>query len=211
MGWLYWQKVTIGLSGDPAADWRKAMDFSARAIELEEYGDFYALAAILAQGSGQHDAAIALADKAIALLPGSADANALGGLVKATAGQVREGLELMERGMRLEPDYPEWLPAAVTYARLELGLYDEARKLAREVLASDMKDVRAKPQAQSVLTVAAAFEGDMVAARKEAGKLLEIFPQASAAHGRAFRSTHRDQAFLERYLDALVQAGIPED
>lgn len=210
MGWLFWQKLTLGLSNDPATDWQKAMDFSSHAIELEEYGDFYTLAAILTQIVGQHDEAIALADKAIALAPGSADANALGGLVKATSGQPREGLELMERGMRLEPDYPEWLPASVTYARLELGLYDEARKLAREVLASDMNDVRAKPQAQSVLVVAAVFEGDMAAARKEAKKLLEIFPQASAAYFRQIRAAHRDQSFLERYLDALVQAGILE-
>lgn len=210
MGWLFWQKLTLGLSDDPATDWQKAMDFSSRTIELEEYGDFYTLAAILTQVASHHDEATALADKAIALAPGSADANALGGLVKATSGQVREGLELMERGMRLEPDYPEWLPASVTYARMELGLYEEAKRLAREVLASNMNDVRAKPQAQSVLVVAAVFEGDTAAARKEAKKLLEIFPQASAAYFRQIRAAHRDQSFLERYLDALVQAGIPE-
>lgn len=121
MGYIHWQKISIGISTDPAKDWMQAARFSARALEIQEFGEGYTLAALLAQGSGDHDKAIALADKAIALSPGSADANALAGLVKAMCGQAREGLDHMEMGMRLEPDYSEWLPAPVNFARLELG------------------------------------------------------------------------------------------
>ncbi|MCE8534740.1 hypothetical protein KBY24_15235 [Ruegeria pomeroyi] len=210
MGYLYWQKVAIGISADPASDWAKATEFSERAIEVQENGEVYTLAAVLAQGAGDRDKAIAMANKAVSMSPGSADANSLGGMVKAIAGQTREGLELMERGMRLEPDYPEWLPAPINFARLELGEYDAARKLALEVLASDTKNVQAKPYAAEILTVLAVFEGDMKEARKQAQNLLKIHPRASAASVRKARANYWNREFVDRYIDALVQAGIPE-
>ncbi len=211
MGYLHWQKVVMRLSTNPAADWAEAGRLARRALELREFGDFYTLAAVLALEEYRHDDAIALADKAVALAPSSADTNALAGMVKATSGQTREGLELMELGMRLEPDYPGWLPAPVNFARLELGRYDQAEQLATEVLASDIRDVRAKPFAAAVLTAVAVFEGDLTAAQKRARRLTEIFPKASAANARQIRRAYKNQVFVERYIDALVQAGIPEN
>ena len=151
-----------------------------------------------------------MADKAVSLSPGSADANALAGVVKAISGQTREGLELMERGMRLEPDFPEWLPAPVNFARIELGQYDKARKLALEVLASDTSDVRAKPYAAAALTAIAVFSGDMAEARDRAAGLQRLFPDVSGEFARRARAEYKNQDFVERYVQALIAAGIPQ-
>lgn len=209
MGYLYWQKVIMGLSKDAEGDWAEAWRFGQRALEIEEFGEGYTLLAFLAQHSKLYEDAIAHADRAIELSLGSADANVLAGTVKALSGQPREGLDLMLRGMRLEPDYPEWVPANVNWARLQLGQIEEAKALAQTVLASDLKDIRAKPAAASALVVAAVFEGDMVEARQEARRLLKIFPQASVSYGRQMRASYKDQEFVEKYLDALSKAGIP--
>lgn len=211
MGWVHWQKVQIGLSADPATDWQEAKRLVDRALEIQEFGEGYTLAAVLEHRRENYDDAIAMADKALVMSPGSADANSLAGLVKAMSGQSREGLEHMELGMRLEPDYPEWVPAPVNFARLELGRIEEAKKLAREVLASDAQDVRAKPYAASLLTAAAVFEGDMEEARAQAQNLIRIYPKASASTARRARGGYRDREFVERYVDALVQAGIPDN
>ncbi|MFD0916852.1 adenylate/guanylate cyclase domain-containing protein [Pseudahrensia aquimaris] len=211
MGFIYWQKVTIGISADIPGDWAKATEFSNRALEIEEFGEGYTLGAVLAQGARKFEEAIKLADKAILLSPGSADSNALGGMVKAMSGQTLEGLEHMERGMRLEPDYPEWLPAPINFARLELGRNTEARKLAQEVLATDIQDVRAKPNAAGILVAAAVFDGDMNEARARALDLQKIYPGITGAFARMARSTYKNQAFVEKYVNALVQAGIPEN
>ncbi|MBE1283337.1 MAG: hypothetical protein GJ676_08485 [Rhodobacteraceae bacterium] len=210
MGFIHWQKTVIGISTDPAADWAKAMEYAQKALDIQEFGEAYTLAALLEQGKGNHDQAIEYADKAVALSPGSADANSLGGLVKAVGGQTREGLDLMELGMRMEPDYPEWLVAPVNYARLELGRIEDAKELAREVLKRDMQDIRAKPYAAALLTVAAVFEDDMEKARERAAYLLDIYPKASASESRRARATYKDQDFVERYVAALVAAGIPD-
>ena len=210
MGYIHWQKVVLGISTDSARDWGKSTKYSNLALEIEEFGEGYTLAALLKQGSRSFDEAIALADKAISLSPGSGDANALAGLVKIQSGQPREGLALMERGMRLEPDYPDYVPQYVNLARMELGLYAEAKKLAEEVLASDTKDVRAKPNAAAVLTAIAVFEGDMEAARVQAANLLKLHPQASGAATRTNYASFKQQDFIEKYANALVQAGVPE-
>ena len=112
--------------------------------------------------------------------------------------------------MRLEPDYPEWLPGPVNYARLELGRYDDAERLAREVLASNTNDVRAKPFAASMLVVLAVFQDDIDGAKRRAKDFLDLVPDASAANAKRLRWLYKDQEFVDRYANALIQAGIPE-
>ncbi|MGX9351393.1 adenylate/guanylate cyclase domain-containing protein [Shimia sp. W99] len=211
MGWLYWQKVIIGLSQDRSADLATAQRFVDKALATQEFSEAYTLAAVLALENKLHAKAIVFADKALALSPGSAEANAIGGWVKAASDQPREGLHHMELGMRLEPDYPEWLPAAVNFARLELGLYKDAARLAREVLASDTQDVRAKPYAASMLVAVAVFQGDLEEAKSRAKDFLERVPHASAAYARKLRWQYKNQDFVDQYANALVQAGIPEN
>lgn len=210
MGFLHWQKVILGLSKDPGHDWAEARRFGERALEIEEFGEGYTLLAFLAQSSGDFEQAIAYADRAVELAPGMADANTLAGSVKVFSGQAREGLALLLRGMRLEPDYPDWVPGSINWARLQLGQFEEVKALARSVLASDVKDVRAKPSAQADLVVAAVFEGDLPEARALARKLIEVSPSVSLESIRQLRGRTKDQDFVERYLDALRQAGIPE-
>ncbi len=211
MGYLYWQKPIIGLSSDPAADRATARQYAERALEIEEFGDAYTLAALLTLSPDRYDEAIALADKAVALSPGSADANSLAGVVKSIAGQAREGLELMERGMRLEPDYPGWLPESINFARIELGRYEDAKQLAKAVLDSDVEDVRAKPDAAAALTAIAVFEGDMAEAQARAAELLALYPAANAAWARKRRAGYKDKDFSEKYVNALIKAGLPEN
>lgn len=211
MGYIHWQKAILGISKDRSHDWAEAIRLGKRALELEEFGEGYTLLAFLAQNSGQFDEAIVYADRAVELSPGSADANSLAGTVKVFSGQPREGLELLLRGMRLEPDYPDFVPANVNWARLQLGQLDEAKALARTVLASEIKDVRAKPTASLHLVVAEVYSGDIEAARKKARIALERFPHLNLSDVRIWSAQIKDQDYVERYLGALRQAGIPEN
>lgn len=68
------------------------------------------------------------------------------------------------------------------------------------MLASDIKDVRAKPFAAGVLVAAAVFEGDMVEARARMKDLLRIFPKANASYARAIRVEYKNQDFVEKYV-----------
>ncbi|WP_282121393.1 adenylate/guanylate cyclase domain-containing protein [Ruegeria atlantica] len=210
IGYLYWQKPILGISTDPISDRETAMNYANRALEIEEFGEGYTLAALLTLAQGSYSETIALADKAVALSPGSADVNSLAGQVKLVSGQTLEGLELLERGMRLEPDYPEWLPDPINMARMELGKYDEAKTLANQVLASNPKDVRAKRDAAAVLVAVAVFEGDMEEARRQMENLLELFPGANSDWAARERSGFKNQDFTSKYIDALIQAGLPD-
>lgn len=100
---------------------------------------------------------------------------------------------------------------SVNEARLQLGLLEDAKALARSVLASNTNDIRAKPGAASNLVVAAVFEGKMDEARAAAQRLLLINPTASISSDRRLRARYKDQEFVERILDALAKAGVPKE
>ena len=210
VGWIHWQRIVLGISKDPGADMAEAMRLSDRALAIGESGEGFTLAAILALYSGRHDQAIAYADRALELAPGSAESHSVGGMAKASSGQAEEGLALMLRSMRLEPVYHEWLPGQVIWAYLELGQLEEAKALARAVLVADVKDVRAKPTAQMGLIAAAAFAGNTQEAQDAAQAQLDVWPQTNISVLRSDFGHYKNQEFVEKYLDALRAAGIPE-
>lgn len=211
IGYLHWQKVVIGISANPETDWTEAKRLALRSLDIEEFGEGYTLLAFMALRERNHEEAIRYADRALVLSPGTGDANSLAGAVKAASGQPLEGLKHMELGMRLEPDYPDWVPAEVNFARLELGRYDEARELALAVVSSDAEDVRAKPAALGALTSLEVFSGNMDEAHRWADELIKAYPQASAKTARNNRQMYKNQEFVEKYIAALVAAGIPEE
>ncbi len=211
IGFLHWQKVIIGISEDPASDWAEAGRLARKALEIEEFGEGYTLLAYFQLGNKNYDEAIKYADMAIEISPGSADANSIGGLIKAVSGQTKEGLGYMEAGMRLEPDYPDWLPAPVNFARIQLREYDRARELALQVLASKVEDVRARPRALGALIAINVIEGDMDAARAWADELKSDYPEYTVAHFDTFYRLHKYRDFVEKYLTALETAGVPKE
>ncbi|MEW9922007.1 adenylate/guanylate cyclase domain-containing protein [Marimonas sp. MJW-29] len=211
MGYLHLQKLWLGISKDPAKDLAEAERFARQALNAEEFGEGYTLMAYLDVAKGNCNGANTHADRAQALSPSVSEAHLLGGSIKIQCGRVEEGLLDMERGMRMEPNYPDFVPEIVVYARLELGRYDKARELAEAVMASDdIVDPGAKPHAAAHLAVLSVFEGDMTEARHWGQELMELNPKATAAAERASRLNYVNQNFVEKYVAALVAAGIPE-
>ncbi|MFC6639286.1 hypothetical protein ACFQDR_19825 [Sulfitobacter sediminilitoris] len=70
--------------------------------------------------------------------------------------------------------------------------------------------MRAKPFAASMLVALAVFQEDIVEAKRRAQDFLNLVPNASAANARQLRWLYKDQEFVDRYANALIQAGIPE-
>ncbi len=157
-----------------------------------------------------HESAIAYAERALELSTAGGDENTLTGWVKISSGQPAEGVELMKLGMRYEPDYPHYIPYGLAFGLMMLGRYDEAKVLDNGLLASSTNDVRAHPRATRQLAAMAMFEGDPASARRFVERLLAIQSGASVASLKRDHYYVKDQAFVERYADALRQAGLPE-
>ncbi|MCA0871868.1 hypothetical protein LCL97_13600 [Seohaeicola saemankumensis] len=209
VGYVYWQRIMLGLSKDPAADYAEAMRYAQMAIDNGGDGNTYTLKAMLHNDLGHYDEAIAGVREAVAMTPSGADVLMVGGYTLAMSGELDEGIDLMLRGMRLEPDFPEWVPATLALAYLQKGDHQKAREFANAVLEANGVDKRALRRALGALAAIAVWEGQMDTARSHVQTILELFPN----HNRKFAVktvTNRDTAFINRLYDALVAAGLPE-
>lgn len=211
LAWLPWQRVILGMSEDPAGDFEKSRQLVAEALAMHEWGDPYILTAVIDAAVGNYDEAIASANRAIDLSPGGADVNAIGGLALYNSGDAKRGLEYMLTGMRLEPDYPEWLPGSLYPALMEAGRYDETISLAQSVLNREMRDVRAHPQAWAGLAAAYALKGDITNAKAVVREMLKKNPDLTveAMTARYDLQAQAPRAFHKSLIDAIVAAGVP--
>jgi len=209
-GWVHWQKVFLGLSKVPGKDLAVAREYAENSLSLfEENFNAYTLLATLDMFARKHESAIANADRAIELAPTSGYNIAIAGWVKNRSGQPREGMKLLKRAMRLEPYHWEWIPLEVAFVHLTLGEYDKARAISEGLLASSVVNVTIHPIALQTLAAISVFEGDVDRASQHFKKSISIQPRQSVATVRRRNYYMKNQAFLERFLDALRRAGLP--
>ena len=148
--------------------------------------------------------AIRHTEHAIAMKPGYADAHALLAWILHFAGRPREGLESMERAVRLNPRVPS------IYRMVRGALYYSQGK-PDMALAELMPAVEINPSFQQLriwLAAAYASAGRLEDAQWEAGEILALYPGFSvAAVERIFPI--RDPAYLERFVADLRKTGLP--
>ncbi|MEW9922403.1 adenylate/guanylate cyclase domain-containing protein [Marimonas sp. MJW-29] len=209
LSWIPWQRVILGMSKDPGADFMAARAGAKAALAMQEWGDPYTLIAVAENGLGNFDAAIVAAEKAIELAPGGSDPNAIGGLALYTAGEAKRGLDHMLKAMRLEPDYPEWLPGSLYPALMENGQHDDVISLAQSVLARDVRDARAHFQASGGLIAAYALKGDLNRARSALRALQQQVPNVTIEMLTASRRTEKPRPFHDKLISAYIAAGLP--
>lgn len=210
LGWLDWQRVVLLISDDPAADLASARDWGEKAIEMGGDGTSYIFIAVLEIAATNYDAAVENAEKAMAATPGDSDVLNLAGWTFAASGLPEKGIDLMRRGMRQEPNYPEWVASGLAYAYLMAGDLEAARDVAGGVLASDGTDMRSRYRSMGILAAVAVWQGDMPEARRQMSDLLDMVPSMTRTKLKAANGNVRDAAFVKRYLDALVTAGLPD-
>jgi adenylate cyclase len=151
------------------------------------------------------DAGLAAGDRALALAPNSALVLFLGGWNRLYVDDWRTASAQMERAMRLSPVDPAkfYYAAALGAARFVGERYEEAVEWERRAL----HDRPTYLVAHRLLAASLVHLGHPEAAREAVSTLLAVAPgytlAAAAAHS-AFRGPTR-----ERYLGALLQAGLP--
>ena len=93
-----------------------------------------------------------------------------------------------------------------------LGRHGKAKELYEGVLSSHAGHPLVALSAPPGLAVISVIEGDLDGARKRIDDWSQNNPMANiAALRNQFSDTLKDQAFAERYLDALRHAGLPEN
>ena len=205
---IFMLDVFIGLGDDPAESVRQGIAAGERAIALDDkdgYGH-YVLGRILAM-AGQGDRSVAEMEKSVALNPSFALGYYGLGLALNWYGRAAEGIPMVDKAMRLSPQDPILWAMQVTRAACcnNVGRYDEAGEWAR-------KAVNARPDNfWPNLTLAHALVGqdllDEARAAIEDARRVKTDISLSA---RRRLMPHYHPEYLERHIDALRKAGLPE-
>ena len=151
----------------------------------------------------QYEQAIAEGERAIALNPNDAGGYSWLADTLNFTGQPEEALGLAEKAMRLDPRNRDVYLFEVGWAYNWLGRYKEAITALKRVLTRHPNHLGA----HATLVVSYSELGREEEARAEAAEVLRISPNFSLESVRQ-RGPYKDQARLERWLDAWRKAGL---
>jgi adenylate cyclase len=198
-----------GWSESRDASFREARESAVRALALDEH-DTLALRAIglVHFFSKDHDVALSYYERAVAANPNEAENRALLGAALGVAGNYDAALEQFETALRLSPrdvNIATWY-GYLAVAAFVAGRDAEAAEWAR-------KAVAANPQFPGGLRTLAASAGNLgrlTEAETARERLQELLPHVTIAQLRENLPYFKDPDDLERYLEGLRRAGLPE-
>ncbi|HYC12986.1 MAG TPA: tetratricopeptide repeat protein, partial [Stellaceae bacterium] len=153
------------------------------------------------------EAGLAALDRALVLNVNSEQTLRLSGWVRLHSGDPRTATEHFTRAIRLSPLDPRisYDFAGLGAAHMMTGDYDEAVKFGRQALREMPRNV----VAHRVVAASLALLGRTDEAAGAMRALLAVVPNFTMSHMRRFISYH-DAEFVQRYLQGLSEAGLPE-
>jgi TolB-like protein/Flp pilus assembly protein TadD len=176
----------------------------ALALAPHDYHAHFTMAAVHMQ-AGEHEKSIAEFEKALELNHNSGNVMANFAELLVYVGRTKEAVELMKTAMRLDPHHPEWYYWNLGWAQYSAGECEAAATTLREMS-------RMPPLVNRSLAAALVCLGRVDEALAAIDALLEHDPQYSLAKFRLnLKGKYQDPANLERWIDDLRRAGLPEE
>jgi adenylate cyclase len=196
LDWRYAWSSTPGQSLESAIVFaRRAKEFDrldARGFAELGYAKLY---------RRQHREAIAEYEQALSLNPNDSDIIAEYADALAYVEQPQRSVELMHKAMRLNPHYPDW------YLWYLADAYDTLGQ-SEDVIAT-IQRMHDPSEGQRMLAANYAHLGMMREAEAATREVLRLHPDFKISVWRE-RPPYRDQAILERYVEGLRKAGLPD-
>ena len=213
LAWTHVVACKPGWSPSPPSEhWKKVVEISEQVLVLDESdSDVHALLGLVYRNQRQYELAITEGEKSLILGPTNAQAHVLHSVSMNMVGRFDDAIRLVKKAMRLHPYYPayylQWLGGAYRMT----GRYEEALTVYNQLLDRSRKGEFPIYAAHLYLADTYAAFGKEEEARNHAEEVLRINPGFSLKEINqisAFR--YKDPAHLERRLNALRKAGIPE-
>jgi len=210
LAWTH--RVASRWSRSPSEHSKMIVEISRKVLALDESdSDVHALLGIVYRMQRQWDQAIIEGEKSLALGPTNAQAHVLHAVSMNIVGRFDKAIELVKRAMRLHPYYPayylQWLGAAYRMT----GQYEDALKVYKQLLDRSRKGEFPSLPAHLYLADVYGELGREKEARIQAAEVLRINPRFSLESVKKIATyQYKDRALLERRLNALRNAGIPE-
>jgi adenylate cyclase len=204
--WTHYFDVQRGWSPDPEASLKEMARLAQRGVELGDVSGFASLMlSHMHLMRREHDAAMALSERALAERPSCQGAFCLRANILNFSGLPEEAVPLALQAIRLSPLVQTFYPEVLAHACYLCGRLEEAIEAAHRTLrqAPDSVDARV------LLVVCLVDSGRVEAARKAAAELLAVDP---GFHIQRFArcQPYRDPSVLARVSGSLREAGIAE-
>ncbi len=155
----------------------------------------------------EHEEAIAKAQRAIALDPNDGNSYLVTAYALIYAGRPKEALDFVQRAMRLDPHYPAYHLFVLGLAHFSMEQFNEAAISFERALKRNPKNY------VPLIHLAAVYahlgrEQEAAAAIEKLTKVLPIFSVDFVSS--PWTSKYKDPVDLDRLLDGLRKAGMPE-
>lgn len=210
LAWTHWAEASLGWSASPAESIRQAIEMAKKAAAINDtLPEVHSLWSNIYLAQGEYDKAIGAGEKAIALGPNNALCHILLSHTMTSAGRFEEAIELAEKAMRLSPYSSAWYLMMIDDAYRMAGRYEEALATGKQHLDRCLTGECEPFTAHMGLAATYVGLGRMEEARSHVAELLKIMPDFSVDKARKMIS-FKDPAHVERSLDSLRQAGLPE-
>ena len=213
LAWTHVMASTPGWSQSPSESWKKVVEISQKVLVLDDSdSDVRALLGLVYLIQSRYEEALAEGKKSLALGPTNAQAHVLLAVTMHRVGRFDDAIELVKKAMRLHPYYPayylQWLGAAYRMT----GRYEDALQIYKQLLDRANKGEFPSIEAHVFLADVYAELDRVEEAQTHAAEVLKLKPGLSLAEISSNISTYtfKDPAHLERRLNALRKAGIPE-
>jgi TolB-like protein/Tfp pilus assembly protein PilF len=202
----HWMDATQGWSKSRRKSMEKAHELVQKALALDDSlpGAHSTLGYIYFR-KRQYDKAIAEGERAVALNPSGANILRNLGMILNFSGRAEEAIPVLKKALRLNPFPKANYFALLGNAYRNTGRYEEA-------IAMYKKAIKIAPDyelAHRHLAVTYIHLGREEEARAEAAEVLRINPKFTLER-MAKTSPLKDKAELERNIDALRKAGLPD-
>jgi TolB-like protein/class 3 adenylate cyclase/Flp pilus assembly protein TadD len=200
--------VLFARTETPAQTLAEAHEMARRAVELDYHdAEAHAILGVVALFMGQFDDSLRRLQTALEINPNLALAYMWGGGYYALSCQGAQARAHLNETLRLSPRDPVnyWTFAFHGLADFADGRYEEAAEWARKAIHLYHRF----PTAHRLLAASCSLLGQTENARSALAALLSSAPGSTIGKTRA-AVPWKDPAVMERYLDALRQAGLPE-
>ncbi len=208
LAWTHWIDTGFVQSDSRAKSFKLSVEFAEKAAVLDPtLSDVHTLLGAIHLIQRQYEKAISEGRKAIELGPNSGTSHVFFGYIMIYAGKFGDAIAHITKGVRLTPYHPAYYLYYLGQAYAMAGRYEEALSAYTAVLERSKKGEFNLSFAHIGLAEVYIALGREGQAKAHAKNVLAIDPNFSLEVWKQSQY-YRDQAHLDRHLDALRKAGL---
>ncbi len=212
LGWVHWQRINLGISTDPEADFSKAYQFSLEAMEKNpDWASPQAQVAVLEGIMRKHDIACKRLPNMRPLARTVEDIS-LVAIVEAICGNTDKSNLLFEKSLRLGPHYSSWVKKYYAINKTRSGDFEGAKNFLEKQLRQKHSWDGAEKTFYIMLAYINVKEGNL----KKAKRFFELQKEKdgigeTAKQFLSDNSAAKDQSFFIDVVETLKPLGLPEN